>query len=417
MPNFAKQIAGHGRFGDTLVAHLTKAQANTLKKAGGAGTINPTTGLLEFYKGTLGNQGQSEGNAFTSAFTKADGGQRTVADVFKNISKIQKDNAPKKADQKDSVSKQALAVAHILNYTVPVYNDAHNMNSYVYMGQEGKGPLHQDTINELDGKLGEIGQVFRRGVVSIDNEDMASRDMSIFLRAIGPGGRSGNLKRGVPLIPQEELMRAYDAIGVKPYGPDAKMGERSFQMEGYNTYKTIGNTPLSLATQQVTKQNANYMANLLANNDVRQFKSSANSDGTGGASGISDGGLHGLGISIGGDPSHPSSFANVQNQISREMGFVGMMNSVPAAIAYAYNNPDGVPLRGDMAKDPITGEIANLADESLLGDMGVSYQSFHNALNAHNYAGYGDFGGRGSSGGVGGFGSKAMGGDGRHGGV
>lgn len=32
MPNFAKQIAGHGRFGDTLVAHLTKAQANTLKK-------------------------------------------------------------------------------------------------------------------------------------------------------------------------------------------------------------------------------------------------------------------------------------------------------------------------------------------------------------------------------------------------
>lgn len=298
------------------------------------------------------------------------------------------------------MSKQALAVAHILNYTVPHYNDKEAMTGFVYMGQDGKGPLHPDTIAELDNKLLDVGHSVRRvvigGVNNDDtNEDMAPRDMSIFLRAIGPSGRSGNLKRGTPLVSEEELMRAYQQIGVMPYELDAKIGQGSFDMYGYNTYKTVGNKPLSLAQQQVTALTANYFNDLLASNDVRQFKSSANSDGTGGANQISDGGLHGLGISINGDPSHPSTFSNMQARLTNEIGFVNMLNSVPAALKYAYDNPEGPPLRPDLAKDPITGEIADRADESLLGDLGVSYQSFSQALASNNYNQYGDFGGKG----------------------
>jgi hypothetical protein len=38
-----------GRNGDTLLAHINKDEADLLKKLGGAGTANPTTGLPEFY--------------------------------------------------------------------------------------------------------------------------------------------------------------------------------------------------------------------------------------------------------------------------------------------------------------------------------------------------------------------------------
>ena len=63
MHAFTKRIQGHGRFGDKLLAHLSPKEAKILKKAGGAGTINPFTGALEYYKGTLGGGGV---NPFTS---------------------------------------------------------------------------------------------------------------------------------------------------------------------------------------------------------------------------------------------------------------------------------------------------------------------------------------------------------------
>jgi hypothetical protein len=45
----AKELAGKGRGGDTLLAHITPKEVNLLKEAGGAGTVNPDTGLLEFF--------------------------------------------------------------------------------------------------------------------------------------------------------------------------------------------------------------------------------------------------------------------------------------------------------------------------------------------------------------------------------
>jgi hypothetical protein len=42
-------LQGLGRNGDTVLAHISPAEARMLKAKGGAGTVNPKTGLLEFY--------------------------------------------------------------------------------------------------------------------------------------------------------------------------------------------------------------------------------------------------------------------------------------------------------------------------------------------------------------------------------
>lgn len=44
----AKKVSAAGRHGDTMLAHITPREAAMLKAMGGAGTINPATGLVEF---------------------------------------------------------------------------------------------------------------------------------------------------------------------------------------------------------------------------------------------------------------------------------------------------------------------------------------------------------------------------------
>lgn len=45
----ARELAGMGRNGDTMLAHITPQEAVMLKRMGGSGTINPYTGLPEFF--------------------------------------------------------------------------------------------------------------------------------------------------------------------------------------------------------------------------------------------------------------------------------------------------------------------------------------------------------------------------------
>jgi len=50
LKQIAKQLAGRGRGGDSMLVHITPKEAAMLKEAGGAGSINPDTGLMEFYE-------------------------------------------------------------------------------------------------------------------------------------------------------------------------------------------------------------------------------------------------------------------------------------------------------------------------------------------------------------------------------
>jgi len=63
LKSIAAMLAGKGRGGDTLLAHITPKEVGLLKEAGGAGTVNPDTGLLEFYDwtGTGGGVGGYDG--------------------------------------------------------------------------------------------------------------------------------------------------------------------------------------------------------------------------------------------------------------------------------------------------------------------------------------------------------------------
>jgi hypothetical protein len=54
LKSIAAMLAGKGRGGDTMLAHITPKEVSLLKEAGGAGTVNPDTGLLEFYDWTGG---------------------------------------------------------------------------------------------------------------------------------------------------------------------------------------------------------------------------------------------------------------------------------------------------------------------------------------------------------------------------
>jgi len=47
--NLAQQLAAQGRGGDTILAHINPQEAALLKSLGGSGTINPKTGLPEYF--------------------------------------------------------------------------------------------------------------------------------------------------------------------------------------------------------------------------------------------------------------------------------------------------------------------------------------------------------------------------------
>jgi hypothetical protein len=46
-----RAVAARGTRGDTMIAHISPAEAAMLRRAGGVGTRNPRTGLLQFYPG------------------------------------------------------------------------------------------------------------------------------------------------------------------------------------------------------------------------------------------------------------------------------------------------------------------------------------------------------------------------------
>lgn len=45
----ARIVANQGRYGDTMLAHITPDEARMLRRQGGSGTINPVTGLPEYF--------------------------------------------------------------------------------------------------------------------------------------------------------------------------------------------------------------------------------------------------------------------------------------------------------------------------------------------------------------------------------
>jgi hypothetical protein len=49
LKSLAQELPKYGRDGDSIVAHINPQEAGILKALGGSGTINPQTGLPEFF--------------------------------------------------------------------------------------------------------------------------------------------------------------------------------------------------------------------------------------------------------------------------------------------------------------------------------------------------------------------------------
>ena len=70
-------IASLGRNGDRILAHITPREAKMLRRAGGAATINPVTGLPEFF--SIGGVFEAVGDVFKGATKAVTGAVESVA--------------------------------------------------------------------------------------------------------------------------------------------------------------------------------------------------------------------------------------------------------------------------------------------------------------------------------------------------
>jgi hypothetical protein len=94
----AKAIASYGRNGDTMLAHITPAEARMLRRRGGSGTINPDTGLPEYFKKFF----KKVGNAIAAPF-------KAVAKAVKSV--VNKVAGAVKKFAKSTVGKLVTTVA------------------------------------------------------------------------------------------------------------------------------------------------------------------------------------------------------------------------------------------------------------------------------------------------------------------
>ena len=74
-----EQTRKKGRHGDTVLAHINPLEAKMLKKAGGSGTINPDTGLPEFFFRGVRNFIRNPGRTIQRTFKNP---KRTIADAL-----------------------------------------------------------------------------------------------------------------------------------------------------------------------------------------------------------------------------------------------------------------------------------------------------------------------------------------------
>jgi hypothetical protein len=84
MNPIASGIASLGRNGDTMLAHITPSEARMLRRNGGSGTMNPRTGLPEFFINKL---VKKAGQAFKSVTKAVTGAVKSVVGAAKSFAK------------------------------------------------------------------------------------------------------------------------------------------------------------------------------------------------------------------------------------------------------------------------------------------------------------------------------------------
>ena len=153
-------LASKGRYGDTMIAHINPQEAQMLMNQGGAGTINPMTGLPEFYDGDEGGFGDG-GYAGSGDFGDDDFGEST-ADIGGF------DDGPS-GSAMDAVDAEAYAQAAIEDPDIPVSAD--DIADFYGFGSPTAGVAGaQEGFKDFGGFLGGEDALAEAGI-TIDPRD------------------------------------------------------------------------------------------------------------------------------------------------------------------------------------------------------------------------------------------------------
>ena len=257
MHAFTQRLQGYGRFGDKLLAHLSPKEARILKKAGGAGTVNPFTGALEYYKGTLGGRGV---NPFADDTMPGDettpvNGPSTMStdkpqakDAFLNLANTWQSNQPEEADK--GLDPRMLNFAKIMQHTFD-RDDPGTEGELRAEYYEGSKSI-ENMLKYTQGISGGLyNKLIDRGVDGQWNEDKApgrvDEVLSYMFTKNNDGVNAFEFTGG-----EKALMQAYDQIGVTGEGD-------SYADKHVNALKKLGK---DLATEFGTGQTSTTMGDV-----------------------------------------------------------------------------------------------------------------------------------------------------------
>jgi len=264
MYGFADKLRKKGRFGDTLIAHLSEGEARMLRKAGGSGTTNPFTGAIEFYKGTLDGPVPSfyknivpESNVPDSANQAQNEAvpNSGLDSFYKNIEQLQNENQPTLNVSLTEPNAQYNAMAQILSQTRETHDDYENMKMPQFFAQ--KEVKNQDGSTSLryfspysDAATTQVYDMMMVAAPNLwrsmagkdrsDNEGHVARDMRKFL----------NFVYDPEKVDQMVLAKAIANLGIDQIDRSGKT--RSSSMDGRHYYKTQNGKPISYADWRAT---------------------------------------------------------------------------------------------------------------------------------------------------------------------
>ena len=84
-----RKIAKMGRMGDTELAHVTPEEKRLLKAMGGSGTMNPRTGMPEYFFGFGGNDADNDSSTFTSPSGTPDAAEQRAEQAYQEAVRAQ----------------------------------------------------------------------------------------------------------------------------------------------------------------------------------------------------------------------------------------------------------------------------------------------------------------------------------------
>ena len=235
------KIAKMGRRGDTELAHINKAEARLLKMLGGAGTINPKTGLREYHwslshafdaiGSVVGAVGDAVGSAAGAATDIISGGIDAASDIGETALSAAADVGSTVGEAAADIA-DAAGVDDILEFAneeiiSPVMDTAFDLTETAIeagrevgsMAANFAGDIGNLAVSAATDVLGEFGEQVAFPVIDFAGDFVTGAGSSI-LNMFGVGGDDMSLPDlpPIPNIRPDEENITPNIVTIDPYG-------------------------------------------------------------------------------------------------------------------------------------------------------------------------------------------------------